>query len=149
MSLPKFNFIPEKQLNEEFRSYTPAMVTLAVTKTTIGINYQLRFMSETVRIYELDGKYITMYADEQKRAIGWRFIDGKTDLPELSGAKQLKVNTGLQASIGVGKLLKSAKLIPTKTLSGLEVKKHLDPLNKYEIFYIEIPREKVEDKGTE
>jgi len=145
MPLPKFNFIPESQLHDEYHAYTPAKVSIIKSIATVKDRkhsiFNLRFASETVKLYDLEDKFIKFYIDKEKRVLGWTLIEGDTTLTDLSHAHKLKKNQKSgSVIIGIGKLLKAAGLNIQESLKGLEVKKPKTPLMSHEIFYVEIPK---------
>jgi hypothetical protein len=141
MAKPKFNFVPERQLTEEFSEYSPARVTILVTNYNGQTNVTMRFSADTIKIYDLSDKLIRLYGDKQNRTIGWSILEDQMALPDLDGAHKLKLYGNGVIQLGVAKLLKSMGIRLTKTLSNLEVKKYTSPLHANEIYYIEIPEE--------
>ena len=82
MRQPKFNFILERQLSEDHQEG-------GFFTASIGPLGAISFNQEYRTVYEINGKYITFYADIMKRTLGWKFIEGKTELIELNQARQI------------------------------------------------------------
>lgn len=131
MRTPKFNFIPERQLNKDTGDQTGFIVSL---KKRV-----MSFKKADVDIYELDGKYVRMFADTEKKVIGWAIVEGKTGLDELNDARILNRNdkTGV-LTISIGKLLKAVGIEGIEEIRRCPVKTYISPLQKDTIYYIEL-----------
>lgn len=142
MPAPKLNFIPERNLKNEYNEYTPATVSLQYNNTSKSVN--LMFMLETIKTYDLNKKYIRLYGDRANRTIGWSIVSGDTDLDTLNDCRYLEqlASTGY-IQTGITKLLKSLGITLTRSLSKLPVKKYHNVLQTYAIYYVEIPHEEV------
>ena len=132
MRQPKFNFIPERQLSEGHKD--SGFFTASISPTGI-----ISFNSEYRNVYELNGKYIALYADKEKRTLGWKIIEGKTELIEMNEAHQLKVNATTSIQLSIIPILRS--LGWTKGEKYLKV-----PIDIYknkdvegEIHYVKLP----------
>ena len=107
----KLNFVPEKQINQD-RSESGFYVTL-------NKNFTLYFSPEFVRVFDLDKTYLKVYADTEKKAIGWiYFEEGKLD--DMKDMRKLTINKEVGSGImGCKKLLNQLgiddKNILTKT----------------------------------
>ncbi len=130
MKPPKFNFIPEHQLNKKGLETYQFVVTIAKTGTII-------FNCSDVRMYDLGGKFIKLFADTEKKIIGWSIISGKTDLEEIENSRELKVSVNGNIVIGIRKLLKAMD-IEIKDTKRVPVNKYVSSLYKDEIYYIEL-----------
>ena len=132
MRQPKFNFIPERQLSEGHQE--GGFFTASIS--SIGA---ISFNAEYKSVYELDNKYITFYVDTQKRTLGWKIIEGKTELIELNHARQLNATNKPVITVSVIPLL--------RTLGWSKGEKYLKvPIQIYknkdvegEIHYIQLP----------
>lgn len=127
----KFNFIPERQLGlpppeEKY-------------KVSLYQNGAIIFNSSVVNVYELKDKFVRMFADTEKKLIGWQVIEGDTDLDALKDARQLKVSVNGNIVVSVVKLLKSMNYELNGSLKGLEVKKFKSTLTNNTIWYVELP----------
>jgi hypothetical protein len=130
MRQPKFNFIPERQLSENHSES-------GFFTASVGPLGAISFNAEYKVVYEIDQKYITFYADTQKRTLGWKIIEGKTELIELNQARQIIDKPSL--SISIVPLL--------RTLGWQKEEKHLKlPISVYknkdvegEIHYVQLP----------
>lgn len=131
----KFNFIPENQLKELSNGND-----LWISISTSG---QLYFNREVIQHYELKDKYFKLYADETKRAIGWKlFKEG--ELGDLKGLRKLsyyeKVGKG---TIMVTKILaKIDKDWKKKKFTRLPIKEYTSPLFEGKMYYIELKTQK-------
>lgn len=127
----KYNFIPERQLGlpppeEKY-------------KVSLYQNSTIIFSSSVVSIYDLNNKFIRLFADTEKKLIGWSIIEGDTDLDTLKDARQLKVSVNGNIVVSVGRLLKAMNYELAESLKGLEVKKFKSTLTNNTIWYIELP----------
>lgn len=131
MKIPKFNFVPVRQLNSEAQAVTQFNVS-------IGKSGSMLFKEEDVDIYDIENKFISFFADTEKRAIGWKFIEGSTSLDELSDCKQYKKNTNGNITVGITKLLKLFT-DEKKSYYKIPVQKYTSTLHEGDIYYIIIP----------
>lgn len=130
MPLPKFSFVPERQLSLDVPDPT--------YKVTISKRGVLVFGKEVLDIYELENKYIRLYADIQKKTIGWSIIEGETNLELLNDARLVKKYTNGCSMIGIGKILRLLSVEKGKIFRDLDVKKYKSPLIGHDIWYIEL-----------
>ncbi len=128
MPAPKFDFVPEHQLGKTLEDST-----YRVTITKAGC---LFFSANDVHIYDLDGKYIRLYADVTKQTIGWSILEDKTSLDDLNDSRLLKRNKGGVCLLGITKILNILKVDKGKVFQKLEVKKYISPLQSYPVYYI-------------
>ncbi len=131
----KFSFVPERQLGKEVDE---------TYRVSIYKHAHLYFPSCAVQVYDLSGKYIKLFADIEKRAIGWQVIEGKTDLEEVSGARFMQKRGKSGAIVlGIGKLLERLGFENAKEIEfrDLEVQKYVSPLEKNEIWYVQLSKE--------
>lgn len=137
MKAPKFNFVPERQLggnDQQITAFTASIYT----------NGQIVFKSDYIRIYELDNKYVRVFCDLEKRAIGWSVIEGKTELDELGDARLLKQDINGAAKLSVKKILSRLGYKELKTsILDLEIKTYKSMMHAGEIFYVIIPEPEV------
>jgi hypothetical protein len=137
MRTPKFNFIPERQLNAKTE---PQMFSVTITK-----HNTITFSRSDVEIYELDGKYIRLFADTEKKVIGWSVLDGKVELDALNDARQLKAVKGSGIIVIGARKLIQATGIEMKESKRLVVKKYASPLQKDIIYYVELNDKEVKE----
>lgn len=140
MPTPKFAFVPERQLGQD-----PKESGYRVTLMKNGI---LRFPSDVVNIYDLDGKYIRMFADIQRKAVGWSIIEGKTSLEDIDDARLVKKNVNGGAVISIGRMLKKLGMSKETEFKNLEVNKFKGMLQANDIHYV-ILEKKAEDAKEE
>lgn len=131
MPAPKFSFVPERQIGKDSDE---------TYKVSIFKNSALRFPSEIVRVYELKDKYVRLFADLEKKAIGWQIVEGKTDLDTLSDARLMTVRKAGIVVLGIGKLLNKLGFEKGVAFSNLEVKKYKSVLDDRDIWYIELDK---------
>jgi len=142
MPTPKFSFVPERQVGgngSTGHSYTVSLYA----------NGSIIFPSEVVRVYELDGKYLRLYADVQKKSIGWSVIEDETSLEALNEARQIRKMKGGNAVVSVVKLLKHLGIPKGTKIMNLPVNVYKSPLNSSDIYYIELIVEKPYKKSEE
>jgi hypothetical protein len=132
MPYPKFSFVPERQLGTEGKdgSY----------RVSIMKNGVILFSKDTIDVYELDGKHIKMFADLEKKVIGWSIIEGKTHLDDLDNSRIIKRNQSGCAVLGITKILKKMGIEKGTVFHKLEVKKYKSALNTEDIWYIELTK---------
>ena len=138
MRQPKFNFVPERQLEEN--RHKSSFFT-----ASIGPKEMIFFNKEYCNVYELDNKFVRFYANISKRTIAWKIIEGKTDLKdELSDSRKLKANkvgmimssiTKILSSVGWQKGDKYLKL-PIQVYNSLDG----------EYYYVKLPDKFLETK---
>lgn len=133
MPAPKFNFVPERQIGKEssYGSY----------RVSIFKNGTIYFKEDVINVYELDGKYMKLFADVDKKIIGWSIIENKTDLSELNEARLMKKNVNGVITITIGKLLKKLGIDKKESFPNLEVKRYKSPLLAHDIFYVELNKQ--------
>lgn len=137
----KYTFIAENQLNsfEESSEYS-------VTITKTGSIY---FNTFICKMFELDKKFVRLYADIEKKTIAWREIkDGSIET--IKGLRQLKVNKDNEnCMLMVNKLLEkigiTKEMLPIKKIP---VTKYQDYLEKTEYNVIDL-KEYVKNKPKE
>lgn len=143
MKTPKFNFIPERQLGEVTTGNGHWSVTIIASKASPAIY----FPKDMARILEMDGKYIKVFADTEKKAIGWRLIQDETTLPELNNARKITANKVSGAVIlGIGRILKTLNYDLKEKIKGLLVQTYSSPLIKDDISYVVLPDVEVSRK---
>lgn len=101
-----FTFIPESQLTS----------TRVGKDHTVSINGKygyFRLSNDYIRDNNLAGKYIKLYADKQKKAIGWKVMK-ETSLAALKDyrkitlyEKNIKGTICHSSSIGIGSIIKA------------------------------------------
>lgn len=131
MPAPKFNFVPERQLGREVEDKG---FIASISKKGI-----LMFSSSVTHIYELDGKYIKLYGDIEKKIVGWSMIKGNTTLSDVDNARLLRKNirSGI-VLVSIQRLLSSLGIEKGKAFKNLVVKKHIAPMYADEIYYIQL-----------
>ncbi len=133
MPTPKFNFIPERQLGEiqSGNGYWTASI--------LASNNALYLSADMVDALEMDGKYYRIFADTEKKAIGWLETKGP-DLNSLNDARQARMNKQSGAVLfGVGKILKALNYDLKETIKGLRVNVYKSPLVDGDISYVILP----------
>ncbi len=134
MPVPKFSFVPEKQMNEErSEGY----------RVSVRKNFILYFPSDVVKVYDLEGKYAKFYVDVQKRTLGWQIIEDKTELADLNAARLMKPQNPKTSAVtfGIGKILKGLGFDKDDEFPNLEVRKYSEPLTKGDIWYVTFRKE--------
>ena len=130
MPQPKFNFIPEKQLG------STAEATFNVTLTKSG---NLYFSPFNVLIYEMDGSFIKLYGDTEKKAIAWKLIKGTTTLPELDKSRKIKAaGKGKFAVVSVRRILSKLGIEQLKEAKTYEVNTYESSLLEDKLYYIQL-----------
>lgn len=132
MSTPKFSFVPERQIGQVSNE---GGYSVSIFKSGV-----LCFSINTLRIYELEGKYIRLFADVEKKAIGWSVVEGKTNLDDINDSRLVKTNASGCAVLGITKLLKKIGIEKETSFFNLPVKVYKSPLNSYDIYYIELKK---------
>lgn len=135
MPAPKFSFVPERQVGDE--PSEGAGYRVAIRKN--GIIY---FPADVVRIYDLEGKYVKLYADTQKKAIAWTVFD-KGEPADMEDVRLMKrVSPKSQVVVlGIGRLLKRMGFDKGVEFPVLNVRKHIDPLVKGDMWYVVLEKE--------
>lgn len=137
MKAPKFNFVSERLLNEPAAD-TSFRVSIYKTGTLV-------FTGETLDIYDLENKYIRLFADRERRSIAWQVLDDKTSLEELNDARKVVKNTNGIATISIKKILKIMGITELgKGWKNLEVKTYKTTLQSGELYYVVIPQKEHE-----
>lgn len=134
MSAPKFNFIPERQLNK-IQSETVFHVSIYPTG-----GGSIVFPKLYVDINEMDGKFVRLFCDVDKKVIGWKIIEGKTSLGELDDCRQIKKSSLGVARLGITKLLDNMGIKIIEKVK-LPVKLHKSSVLDGEMSYVELPTE--------
>ncbi len=143
MPLKKFNFISEKNIGKEINMDFSYRVTVTKQNT-------ISFNRETISVYDLEGKRIRLFADTEKKCIGWVVVDGKTSLPELNDARVIHSSGANKvANIGVTKLLKIMGIQLGVLRPGIPVQKYKDGNLGDEIYYIELKNNEPEKSREE
>jgi len=139
MPAPKFNFVPEAQI----KNMPHAETVFKVTVNKVG---QLTFSREYTSVYDLDNKFIRIYADAEKKTLGWQIIDQSQTLEELDGLRLLKKNSTGNIQVSIGRLLAAIDIKIDKTLSKLRVKTYTSLMHAGDIHYVELVKEVAEIK---
>lgn len=127
----KFNFIPERQLEEQSKTKD---FFFSASITSSG---QLHYNSEYRKVYELNEKYVEYYVDVSKRTLGWRILEDKVELEELNGARKLIETEKGQIIVSITKLLRLFAW--SKGQSYLKLPIQIYKQDKMEIHYIKLP----------
>lgn len=126
---PKFSFVPERQIGKDIvETYTVA----------IHKGGMLSFPAYAVRVYDLKDKYIRLFADIEKKVIGWSVCEGRTELDVLNDARQIKVQKAGNAVLGITKLLKHLGIPKDSESKHFDVKRYTSPLEANDIWYIKL-----------
>ena len=136
----KFNFIPASQLQEKITK--DRRPTVRINK-----NGQMVFSRTALEEFGLLGRFISLYADPQKSALGWHIFEGSSELQDLR-LRKLEKNASGTVQIGVSKLLKKMGIKLEKPLSDLLVQKYEDLTDRLTFFYV-IVRDVSEDVEEE
>lgn len=114
----KFNFIAMTQLMKEKKADVP----------TCSFNLQtgmLSFSASNHTLPEYKGKFVKLFADPAKKAIGWMFLE--TEKREnMEGYMQIKDVKGTTKLYLPRKLLLPLSLDPKLKYTGLEIKTYTD-----------------------
>ncbi len=133
-AIPKFNFVPEKQLGAS--NVGSGYWKLSILKS----NTTMYFPKDMASALEMDGKYYRLFADKEKKSIGWSEVKGKIDLENLNDARLAKSNKNSGAVLfGIGKILQYLDYELKDSIKNLEVKTHISPLMKDPVQYIILP----------
>ncbi len=134
MPTPKFSFVPERQIGKESDDIG---YTVSITKQGC-----ILFTSAVVRIYDLDKKFIRIFADIEKRAVGWSIVENIEGLESLKDVRQLNKNvkSGIIV-VSVKKLLQKIGIEKGTKHKHLTVKTYRSPLETDNIFYIQLTKE--------
>lgn len=126
MPAPKFNFIPEYQLRPQEST---------VFKITITRNGNLYFPKEVINVYDLEGSFIKLFVDIEKRAIGFQVIKQADSLEGMKGLRKLSINRqNGGGTIQVISLLRSLGIQDTTTqVSEKYYKYDFGDSKKYEL----------------
>jgi len=89
-------------------------------------------------VWDLEGKLLRLYADKEKKSIGWSVLEQKENFANLEGMRLVKVNTNGVAVFGIGKLLKAIGVELKESRKGLEVKTFKGSLYPNPIHYIQL-----------
>lgn len=135
--MPKFNFVPEHQLAKIETGNGFWTISILGSKASPTIY----FPSDMVSALEMDGKYIQIFADTEKKVIGWRLIKDKTAMADLNNARIINKNsTTGAATLGIGKIMKILNYDMKETLKKLRVETYVSPLVAGEISYVKLPQ---------
>ncbi len=146
MPAPKFNFIPERQINEVGSGNGCWRVSLLNSKASPTIY----FPKDMVYALDMDGKHFQIFADVEKKAIGWREVKGKTELETVKNSRKFTKNKASGVVlIGIGKILKALNYDLKESISNILVNRYESPLVIGEISYIILPNESKEEKETD
>lgn len=127
----KFNFVPERQLFKPVYNHSAAFVKIYPAGTLV-------FNPEIIRLYEMKDKFIKLFADKSKRAIGWQLVEGNTVMEDLT--HQIKLNKSGIAVVGIRKVLESVGAPKTGiSYPRMEVKTYKGPLDSGVIYYAILP----------
>ncbi len=131
MRPPKFDFIPERQLIKESKPVDPMF------KASIYPNGALSFNKDYIEIYELGNKFIRIYADTAKRSIGWKILEGKTDLEEVDDSRKMVLTPQNSIKLSITGIL--SILGWTKGESYKKLPIEIYKSDGIEIHYIKLP----------
>lgn len=133
MKQPKFNFVPERLLT------TP--VQEAPFRVSIYKQGTLIFPADVTHVYELDGKYIRIYADREKRSIGWAIVKEADALADLKDLRRLKKTPGGVIVVGIRKVLSNMGIEDLgEGWKNLEVSTYVSTFHKDKLYYITLPQ---------
>ena len=113
MRTKKYNFIPEHQIGTEGAVSNGFAVTI-----TKGMC--IYFNPFDISMYDLDGKFIKVFADMQNKTLSWKEVTGG-DISVLENVRQLKVSK-LNGNIlvGISRILKrmgiTKEMLPFKNV---------------------------------
>lgn len=129
MPTPKFSFVPERQIGEDEK---------VGYNVNIYGNGAIIFNGQVVDVYELNNKYIKVFSDLEKKAIGWTIIKNDTNLEELNNARVLKKTKNGNIILSVTKILKKLGWEKGMKFTNLPVKLYKSPLETDDIWYIQL-----------
>lgn len=130
---PKFNFVSERQISDTHEPST------AFTASIYG-NQQIVFNKDFIRIYELESKYVRLFLDVEKRAIGFSVVEGDTDFAKLNDARHLKPDAKGNIKVSIRRLLtKIGYAKPMKPISNLEIKTYDSKEYGGTMYYVTLP----------
>lgn len=129
MRSPKFTFIPENQMNpSEPLAY----------KVSISGKGMLYFSKDVLETYELANKLVRLYADVEKKVIGWRVITEEGSLEALKDLRRLTVNPSGSCQLSIQALIKTLSPMMVLPRKGIDVKKYSAAHLEEDIYYIEL-----------
>lgn len=133
-----FNFIPEKQLNQNVDTSYRVCINKAST---------LYFPKEVVDIYDLDKKFFKFYADTAKKAIAWSAVNHDS-LDGLKTARKIGINQSGGGFISIQKMLTALGIgKPKKRIKDLVVKTYKGSYLQEEVQYITLNDENTKDEN--
>lgn len=139
----KFNFEEERRLVEGSRIRGPLKHTASVNAKHGYISFSISY----IRDKNLDGSFIKFYGDTQKKAIGWKLLKKETNVEELHGYRQLKIqefgnklndHKSKVCKLMIRALLKSVG-VKEKSYIHVPVKKYTSPtILDDDMYYVEL-----------
>ena len=124
-----FTFIPESQLKRTGHSFQHY---ISISKSAV-----MTFSKSTIEEYDLNGKYVKLYADVSKKTIAWTIFE-RGSQSDLSGLRELKAYSSGVLQLSIGKLLKSIDFKLKTSLKKLPVFEYNDLLEKKTYHYVEL-----------
>lgn len=134
----KYNFIPEHQLGDDPSTDTGVKITIQKTSS-------LYFSPFTLRIYELNGKYVRMFADIPNKSISFHEVTGG-NLESMKNIRRINANSSGTAILSVKKILEkmgvTSDMLPIK---NIPVNTYQGPLDAEQFYVIDL-RDYVKNK---
>lgn len=140
-AIPKFNFVPEKQLLRNGTSDSQYRVTI-YSKPAKGkddkivYNTNLIFTKFIVDVYDLKNKFIRFYGDRENKTLGWSVLEKAEGITELEGVKQFNLNSADICTFGISKLLKAINVEIKDNRRDIPVLLYKSNLQSHPIYYI-------------
>lgn len=100
----KYNFIPEHQLDVVENNGTGFVITLQKTSS-------IYFNPFSLRIYELNGKYVRIFADIPNKTISFRIVTGG-NLDSIKNIRRINKSSNGSALLSVKKILNLMSITP-------------------------------------
>ena len=142
-AIPKFNFIPEKQLlsNHDSSSLYKATIYAKPIKEKgsekiDSYSCNLIFTKDTVLSHDLKDKMIRFYGDREKKTLGWSILKTSEGFSNLEGIKQITLNSGNIATFGISRLLKAIGVEIKENRRDIPVLVYKTPLQSHPVYYI-------------
>lgn len=143
MRPPTFNFVPQRQL--KVADNTPVTYRVSITS-----NYCLYFGKDVVDQEGIGGKYISFFADQEKKVLGWKIIEGDTTFLELNDAKEMKMNVNGAIIISIKKLLSLAGIKNDVPIKNIPVSVYKSAyLGDNKVYYIDLKAKKGDDTDVD
>lgn len=114
----------------------------------IGKNGQMVINKAANHAFDLDGAFVDLIWDAEKRALGMRKMNGQV-LPDKEWTKSmrlLKADAKGKVKVSIGRVM-NALGIEKENYQGLLMETYIDQLENNTIYYVILPRVKKQDNG--